>query len=136
MNILARRMQDIEVERSQQHMYTPVHCWCVPFCHYDFVFVHGNHQRRKKICLSVCKFDTIAYTVEPPIVDPPTKGHNIIDLSTKDTGQGPQNLFPYSSNTFRTSDERATSLQRTQQLNLYWPQSVLYSEVPLYTLCV
>ena len=26
--------------------------------------------------------------VEPPIVDPPTKGHNIIiDLSTKDTGQ-------------------------------------------------
>ena len=34
------------------------------------------------------------YTVEPPIVDPPTKGHNIIDLSTKDTGQGPKNLFP------------------------------------------
>ena len=40
------------------------------------------------------------YTVEPPIVDPPTKGHNIIDLSTKDTGQGPKHLFPYSSNTF------------------------------------
>ena len=36
----------------------------------------------------------------PPIVDPPTKGHNIIDLSTKDTGQGHKNLFPYSSNTF------------------------------------
>ena len=32
-----------------------------------------------------------------------------------------------------TSDERTTSLQRTQllQLNLYCPQSVLYSEVPL-----
>ena len=40
------------------------------------------------------------YTVEPPIVDPPTKGHNIIDLSTKDTGQSPKILFPYSSSTF------------------------------------
>ena len=39
-------------------------------------------------------------TVEPPIVDPPTKGHNIIDLSTEDTDQGPKNLFPYSCNTF------------------------------------
>ena len=44
----------------------------------------------------------IVQHVEPPIVDPPTKGHNIIDLSTKGTGQGPQNLFPYynSFNTF------------------------------------
>ena len=33
-------------------------------------------------------------TVEPPIVDPPTKGHNINDLSINDTGQGPKNLFP------------------------------------------
>ena len=39
-------------------------------------------------------------TVEPPIVDPPVKGHNIIDLSTKDTGQSPKKLFPYSSSTF------------------------------------
>ena len=39
-------------------------------------------------------------TVEPLIVDPPTKGHDIIDLSTKDTGQGPKNFLPYSSNTF------------------------------------
>ena len=29
-------------------------------------------------------------TVEPPIVDPPRLGHSIIDLSTKDTGQGPK----------------------------------------------
>ena len=28
------------------------------------------------------------------------EGHSIIDLSTKDTGQGPINCFPYSSNTF------------------------------------
>ena len=41
------------------------------------------------------------YTVEPPIVDPPRQGHNIIDLSTKDAGQGPKICFPvYSSNTF------------------------------------
>ena len=33
----------------------------------------------------------------PLIGNLPTKGHNIIDLSTKDTGQGPKNLFP---NTF------------------------------------
>ena len=39
-------------------------------------------------------------TVEPPIVDPPRWGHNIIDLSTKDTGQGPKKLLPYSPNTF------------------------------------
>ena len=46
-------------------------------------------------------------TVEPPIVDHPSLGHNnIIHLSTKDTGQGPKNLFPYSSNTF---EERTTS---------------------------
>ena len=75
-------------------------------------------------------------TVEPLIVDPPTKGHNIIDLSIKDTGQGLKNLFPYSSNTFLTSDKTTTSLQRTQQLNLYCPQSVLYSEVPLYNFCI
>ena len=43
---------------------------------------------------------TFTNTVEPPIVDPPAKGHSIINLLTKDTGQGPKNLFPYGSNTF------------------------------------
>ena len=33
--------------------------------------------------------------MEPPIVHTPRLGHNIIDLSTKDTVQGPKKLFPY-----------------------------------------
>ena len=49
---------------------------------------------------NTCSMVLYCNTVEPPIVDPPTKGHNIIDLSIKDTGQGPKNLFAYSSNTF------------------------------------
>ena len=48
-------------------------------------------------------------------MDPPRYGHNIIDLSTKDTGEGTKNLFPNSSNTFCTSDERTTSLQKTKR---------------------
>ena len=39
------------------------------------------------------------YTVKPPIVDAPSKGHCIIDLSTKDSLWDPKILFPYSSNT-------------------------------------
>ena len=31
-------------------------------------------------------------TVKPPIVDPPRKGHNIKDLFTRDTAQGPKKL--------------------------------------------
>ena len=50
--------------------------------------------------LGNCEHVKYTCTVEPPIVDPPMKGHNIIDLSIKDTGQRPKNLFPYSSNTF------------------------------------
>ena len=29
-------------------------------------------------------------TVEPPIVDPPRKGHCMLDLSIKDTARGPK----------------------------------------------
>ena len=72
-------------------------------------------------------------TVEPPIVDPPREGHCMLDISIKDIAQGPKNYSPYSSNTLRTSEKRTTSPQRTKQLNLHYPQSVLYSEVPLYS---
>ena len=66
------------------------------FCQGESVWCHFNSCSvpRMKCLHQKC------ITVETPIVDPPTKGHNIIDLSTKDTGQGPTNLFPYSSNTF------------------------------------
>jgi len=56
----------------------------------------------------------------------------IIDLSTKDAFKIPNNWFPYSFNTFWTSEKRTSSLQRTQQLSLYCSQSVLCSEVRLY----
>ena len=39
------------------------------------------------------------YTVKPPIVDPPRKGHCIINLSTEDSSWDPKILFPYSGNT-------------------------------------
>ena len=56
------------------------------------------------------------YTVEPPIVDPPNKGHNRNNLSVKDTSFGPKCLLSHSTNTFSTSKERTTSLQRTKWL--------------------
>ena len=43
--------------------------------------------------------DEVAYvslynnTVKPLIVDPLRKGHNIKDLSTRDTAHGPKNTF-------------------------------------------
>ena len=37
--------------------------------------------------------------------------------------------------TFATSEKRTTSLQRTKQVNLYYPQRVLCLEVPLYIPC-
>ena len=56
------------------------------------------------------------------------------DLSTRDTAQGPKksNYLLYSFNTLTTSKKRTTSLQRTKLVNLYCPQRVLCSEVPLY----
>ena len=65
-------------------------------------------------------------------MDPSTKGHSIIDLSTKDTGQGPKNSFPIVLIHFEPPKEDKLSIQRTQQLNLYCLQTVLYSKVPLY----
>ena len=53
------------------------------------------------------------FTVEPPIKDPPSKGHNRNNLSTKDTFQGPKCCLSYSGQNG-------------------WSQSVLYSEVPQY----
>ena len=35
----------------------------------------------------------MGYTVEPPIVDPPRKGHCMLDLSIKDTARGPKKLL-------------------------------------------
>ena len=55
---------------------------------------------------------------------PSKKGHNIKDLSTRDTARGPKNYLPYSFNTLTTSEKRTTSLQRTKLVNLYCPQSV------------
>ena len=52
-------------------------------------------------------------TVKPLIVDPPNKG-NI--LSIKDTYLGPKCSLFHSTNTFSTSKERTTSLQRTKWL--------------------
>ena len=77
----------------------------------------------------VSGIDRFDCTVEPPIKDPPSKGHNRNNLSTKDTFQGPKCCLSYSANTFSTSKERTTSLQRTNG----WSQSVLYLEVPLYS---
>ena len=42
------------------------------------------------------QFEYMGTTVKPPIVDPPRKGHCIINLSTEDSSW---DLFPYSSNT-------------------------------------
>ena len=63
------------------------------------------------------------------MVDPLKWGHCIINLSIKDTVQGPKITMPYSVSTFRTS-KRGQSLYKGQ--NRYCPQRVLYSEVPLY----
>ena len=86
------------------------------------------------VCSSMGKpVCTHMHTVEPPIMGPLRKGHCMLDLSIKDTAWGPKNYSPYSSNTLRTSKKRTTSPWRTKQLNLYCPQIVLYSEVPLYS---
>ena len=64
----------------------------------------------------------IMITVKPLIVDPPRKGHNIKDLSTRDTikktlfykghctTQAPKNYPPYSFNILTTSEKRMTDL--------------------------
>ena len=53
---------------------------------------------------------TIRLQWEPLIVDPPNKGHNRYNLSTKDASLGPKCSLSHSSNTF------STSLQRTKWL--------------------
>ena len=58
-------------------------------------------------------------------MDPLRWGHNIIDLSTKDTFKVPNDWFPYSFNTFWHSERQITSLQRKQQHNLHCFQCVL-----------
>ncbi len=54
--------------------------------------------------------------LEPPIKDPLSSRHNRNNLSTKDMFQGPKCSFPHIVNTFLTSEERTTSLQRTKWL--------------------
>ncbi len=54
--------------------------------------------------------------MEPPIKDPLRRGHNRHNLSTKDTLQGPKCSFSHIVNTFRTSKEWTTSIQRTKWL--------------------
>ena len=66
-------------------------------------------------------------------MDPPRKGHCIINLSTEDNSWDPKILFPNSSNTIWISEKRTTSLQGTKHVNLYCPQCVLCWEVSLYT---
>ena len=44
------------------------------------------------------------YTVEPPIVDPPRKGHCMLDLSIKVIAQGPKNYSPYNIENLREED--------------------------------
>ena len=49
-------------------------------------------------------------TAKPPIVDPLRKGHNINDLSTRDTARGPKrlpSLFSYTDN-LREEDNLST----------------------------
>ena len=55
-------------------------------------------------------------TADLLIVDPPNKGHNRNNLSIKDASQGPKCSLSHSANTFSTSKERTTSLQRTKWL--------------------
>ena len=65
-------------------------------------------------------------TVESLIKDTPNKGH-----STMDKTKFPNFIPPYQYNAIGIS--RTVSIQWTNHLNLYWSQSVLYSETPLYS---
>ena len=68
------------------------------------------------------------YIVKPPIVDPPRKGHNVKDLSTRDTAWGPKKIvFQYTDN-IREEDNLSTE-DKTSEFIL--SQHVPYSEVPL-----
>ena len=46
---------------------------------------------------------TLLYSRTSDIVDPPNKGHCMLDLSIKDAAQSPNNYSPHSFNTLRTS---------------------------------
>ena len=74
------------------------------------------------------KDDEHNYTASEPLkVDSPKYGHSIINLSTKDITYGPS-IIPTIH--FEPPKEENLSIQRTNQLNLCHPQSVLYLEVP------
>ena len=62
--------------------------------------------------LALCTSQLIL-TLEPPL---PNIGHKRNNLSIKDASLGPKCPLSHSTNTFSTSKERTTSLQRTKWL--------------------
>ena len=76
------------------------------------------HTKETLIC------NTMYYS-KPPIVEPLIKGQCMSDLSIRDTASSPKIVSSYSFHIIlRISENRTTSLQGTNQLHLYFSQSV------------
>ena len=63
---------------------------CTTGCCGDQMHKHGAHAMHAA-CLTAHAYKLRPFNaVKPPIMDPLRQGHNIIDLSKKDTFQGPK----------------------------------------------
>ena len=81
----------------------------VTACHIDGCGANVESAVEQTVGKLTTSHNRKSITVEPLTVDPPRKGHCMLDLSIKDIAQGPENYLPYSSNILRTSEKRTTS---------------------------
>ena len=70
------------------------------------------------------KSTNFCYTVEPPIKDPPNKGHNRKNLPIKDTFPGPKCSLSHSTIHFLTSERGQSPYKGQNWLVPKWPFSV------------
>ena len=82
-----------------------------------FIFSYSIYRDETNILLHICSL---------------REGDSVLNTSLQRTLLSSPNLLPYINCTLKNLLKRTTSLEGTKLLNLYWSQSVLYSEVPVF----